>query len=480
MTTVSPSPSESPTSTTTRTSRHIDIKGKQKATVSDDSDVWDGLAIVPKSEFGRQTCLQAPDPSKLKSYRSSQQERLAALRNSDGSDDLNAPPMYREDDIDEFQALRTKKHLDHISSPPNSKRYTQDFGWQLALQELSTKPTLVPVGMDGLGSNSLANDEDVSIRPPSTPFSTLDLDSAAKAFSSFATTSEQNRTQQQPEAPPTNTHPHASDSRYSTLLREKDSNPHKPRSQSFRRGEALPLVMAESPAIAAFHCQHCRAQIQIINAAQIPSCDHIVCLTCLTDYILEELDSSRFPIKCPVCLEDDNGSPLTGHGIITLQVAEICPLPSGAVTLLQEYALAANSTKVYCPKCQETMLVDRQQYLEESVITCPLRNCMHRWCKFCFRDMPSGNRGDHKCKPKNKGSRNCPGCSVPGKRLISTNNHIKCQGIGCRIHFCYQCGETIADEAAMEDQQLVDDAIIIHYQTCKRSTIQQGGSCTLM
>jgi hypothetical protein len=103
------------------------------------------------------------------------------------------------------------------------------------------------------------------------------------------------------------------------------------------------------------------------------------------------------------------------------------------------------------------MLVDREQYMEEAIITCPLTHCGYRWCKSCSKEMPrSGNAHKHKCAPDKKvGARSCPGafplslsfpigtkkifidvligCGYQGRR-VANDNYIQCRGVGCQLY----------------------------------------------
>ena len=116
------------------------------------------------------------------------------------------------------------------------------------------------------------------------------------------------------------------------------------------------------------------------------------------------------------------------------------------------------------PRCQETMLVDRAQYLQQSIVTCPRQTCNHRWCKSCFKDMtfaaPGSANARHKCKPeKTVGVRACPGKAIflfskptlrheltnPGFQNVGTKAGgsraitlypVGESGVGCKLHLC--------------------------------------------
>lgn len=85
------------------------------------------------------------------------------------------------------------------------------------------------------------------------------------------------------------------------------------------------------------------------------------------------------------------------------------------------------------------MAVDRQDYFDNPIMTCPFTECCHRWCRDCGKEMEGGSELHH-CKNKKldrlmrrKGWRYCPGefklvCTVlntdftlPFTRLPHTN-----------------------------------------------------------
>ncbi len=61
------------------------------------------------------------------------------------------------------------------------------------------------------------------------------------------------------------------------------------------------------------------------------------------------------------------------------------------------------------------MHVDRQEYLTQDVIECPMPDCENQWCKFCRKEVTSCDT-THRCKNWKldkliwrKGWKSCPG-----------------------------------------------------------------------
>lgn len=46
-------------------------------------------------------------------------------------------------------------------------------------------------------------------------------------------------------------------------------------------------------------------------------------------------------------------------------------------------------------RCQREVFVDRAEYEEATVITCPLPQCTHSWCKQCSRSVEIGGPQHH-------------------------------------------------------------------------------------
>ena len=83
----------------------------------------------------------------------------------------------------------------------------------------------------------------------------------------------------------------------------------------------------------------------------------------------------------------------------------------------------------YRDRCQRSMFVARDEHEKVDVITCPLPNCSHKWCKKCQK---SGDFGGlkHSCGTeelddlmKEKGWKYCPSESPSAHCHFSSSNY---------------------------------------------------------
>ncbi|PPR00523.1 hypothetical protein CVT26_009909 [Gymnopilus dilepis] len=145
---------------------------------------------------------------------------------------------------------------------------------------------------------------------------------------------------------------------------------------------------------------------------------------------------------------------------------------------LEELQLLAHSVTLDCPRCRQTMRIDREQYGAERVIVCPLPLCGHKWCKTCLKTLASSQE-NHRCKNNNidrlmkkKGWKYCPGCQTPVQKE-SGCNHITVSlrffdwpslDANGAYHFCYRCGVLMIDTTNGGD---VGTAVTEHYLNCR-------------
>ncbi|KAF8967706.1 hypothetical protein BDZ97DRAFT_1802896 [Flammula alnicola] len=182
-------------------------------------------------------------------------------------------------------------------------------------------------------------------------------------------------------------------------------------------------------------CGVCGDRIEGSEAFSIPNCGHVFCKDCLRSYILVKLGERQYPIACPVCLADR-----TPDNHVEDEIIQNLDIPAKETDILIELQLALYSTTLACPKCKQSMNVDRQDFLslENNVVTCPLTRCRHRWCTECDKEVPF-TETKHHCKNKKldrlmrrKGWKYCPGCRTPIQKE-SGCNHMTCEAAGCRV-----------------------------------------------
>jgi len=374
---------------------------------------------------------------------------------------------------------------------------SKDIGWQLALQapedepQLSGKPAESQVEDTGAGDalvdiwgtaekDSTAKDGALAGTAISYPSLSLDLERAALEFSSFAVEGEKRAPAPRSadgEGGPQSARPVASGSGTADDQPFAPTFPRQPSarypSSDWQNGESVYVHgPADDPGeIVTLQCMHCDAMLEVASVVQISFCDHLVCLECLRAWALRELAMGQVPSACLVCTS--HGRLVAQSGTVTGEALGNCSLDPTSSDVLQELQLADHSTRVSCPSCNETMLIDSVQYSLNSIIVCPLNGCAHAFCKRCLQPGPSGS-AQHKCG-KMKGWKPCPGCGTMGQRLIPTNNHIRCKGLGCRIHFCYGCGRVIGNGLRSDD---IDQDVLQHFRRCSKS--EKSGKCIIM
>jgi len=211
-------------------------------------------------------------------------------------------------------------------------------------------------------------------------------------------------------------------------------------------------------------CGVCNELYSVAQIIQLPTCRHIFCRECLRTFTETRINEGRYPIFCPVCAIERttvNGSE------ITQAIVDKLELSKRDLEKLYALQLVAHSVILYCPKCKETMNVDRGDYESQRIIMCPLPACRHTWCKECLKPQASSQTG-HNCKQgferlmRKKGWKYCPGCKTPVQKETGCN-HMTCGSPGCNVHFCYRCGISIIDTSYGGD---VGSAVREHYTNC--------------
>ncbi|KDR79183.1 hypothetical protein GALMADRAFT_63037 [Galerina marginata CBS 339.88] len=214
----------------------------------------------------------------------------------------------------------------------------------------------------------------------------------------------------------------------------------------------------------AFECGICGDQLLAPEAMRIPVCQHTFCGECLRTYTSMKLREQRYPIACPSCLADGE------VGGIEHEIIEKLNLQSKDMDKLMELQMSVHAVSLNCPSCKKSMHVDRQDYVANNILTCPLPPCQYKWCRDCEMEIGLLNT-EHHCKNKKldrlmrrKGWKYCPGCRTPIQKE-SGCNHMACGSPGCNVHFCYKCGDLIVDTSTGGNLGL---AIGAHYTNCKQ------------
>ena len=168
---------------------------------------------------------------------------------------------------------------------------------------------------------------------------------------------------------------------------------------------------------------------------------------CFIDYITNELNNNHFPIRCPLCLNDDKHE-------INFKIILDCLLLNDkddlAVKLenisLNHLAESNIDVVTFCPTpgCNYMCFYDKNEFH----LNCPL--CKRSYCLQCktewhkdktceeYQLEKKDKDNDIKFEEYAKGSnfKQCPNCKRWVEK-ISGCNHITCP---CGSHFCYSCG----------------------------------------
>ncbi|KZT29351.1 hypothetical protein NEOLEDRAFT_1128071 [Neolentinus lepideus HHB14362 ss-1] len=215
-----------------------------------------------------------------------------------------------------------------------------------------------------------------------------------------------------------------------------------------------------------FDCMICLETIPEDYIAPLNSCKHFICTGCLRTYVHSKLQEGRFPIFCPVCMtqKDPEGE------VISNVLAQQIGLSEEDFQTFIEFELTAFSILMHCRKCKQSVFVDRTEYNETEIVTCPLPGCQYTWCKQCSQEAAAVDGVKHSCDGsaelqslmQQRGWKNCPGCDTPTEKTGGCN-HMTCPAPGCNSHFCYRCGKMIIQSVKHGD---VSSAMATHYSAC--------------
>ncbi|TFK26232.1 hypothetical protein FA15DRAFT_667730 [Coprinopsis marcescibilis] len=227
-----------------------------------------------------------------------------------------------------------------------------------------------------------------------------------------------------------------------------------------------------------FDCAVCIDTLPLSSSVQLSGCDHRFCKECLCGHVQSFLSNGRFPIECPVCLLDRS---IPDPGNVNSFVLDRLQLPKECSDKFQELQILQHSVRLECPKCHNSDLVPRKEYLQAKVLACSSRGCLNKWCKYCSKPI-TDTKGKHSCKGdgfdkmmKKKGWRYCPGCTMPVQK-DSGCNHMACTAPGCHSHFCYKCGKLILTSATGRG---VGEEVTSHYATNSCRQFERKFKCSI-
>ena len=169
---------------------------------------------------------------------------------------------------------------------------------------------------------------------------------------------------------------------------------------------------------------------------------------CFVNYIEEELNNNRFPIRCPICTNNQRHEINTKIILDCLLLNDKDNLALKLETISLNHLAENNSDEVsYCPTagCNYICFYDRNEYH----LNCPL--CKKSYCLKCKTEWHMGmsceeyqreqkkDENDKKFEEYVKGNnfKQCPKCKRWVEK-ISGCDHISCT---CGAQFCYNCGQ---------------------------------------
>ena len=169
---------------------------------------------------------------------------------------------------------------------------------------------------------------------------------------------------------------------------------------------------------------------------------------CFSNYIEEELNNNRFPIRCPICQNNQRHEINNKIILDCLLLNDKDDLALKLETISLNYLAINNSEEVsFCPTagCNYMCFYDKNEYH----LNCPL--CKKSYCLKCKVEWHKGmtceenrkartyDENDQKFDDYVKGNnfKQCPRCKRWVEK-ISGCNHISCR---CGSNFCYNCGQ---------------------------------------
>ncbi|KAB5588675.1 E3 ubiquitin-protein ligase [Ceratobasidium theobromae] len=248
-----------------------------------------------------------------------------------------------------------------------------------------------------------------------------------------------------------------------------------------------------------FDCGVCFETFHTGALAPMEGCSHTFCRDCMRDYIKSKLGSRSFPIICPTCHATKDSET---QGRVSQDLVETIGLDEQEYATYVELSLASLSVMVHCRKCQRAAFVVRADLeSQEKVISCPLPDCAHKWCKNCNKSLEGDET--HSCDGTSElrelmasqGWKECPGCKTPISRnegcyhmtvsrilshgyvrLISYIRSVELRAatreyiihgqlVGSKEnigrHFCYRCGELITQSLSRD---AIQSAVNEHFR----------------
>ena len=169
---------------------------------------------------------------------------------------------------------------------------------------------------------------------------------------------------------------------------------------------------------------------------------------CFVNYIEEELNNRRFPIRCPICPKNQRHEINTKIILDCLLIHDKDNLALKLETISLNHLAENNSEEVsYCPTagCNYLCYFDKNEFH----LNCPL--CKKSYCLKCkvewhmgmtceeYQREKKNDENDEKFNEYVRGNnfKQCPRCKRWVEKIDGCN-HISCP---CGARFCYNCGQ---------------------------------------
>ncbi|KAH9951728.1 hypothetical protein B0H21DRAFT_717226 [Amylocystis lapponica] len=209
----------------------------------------------------------------------------------------------------------------------------------------------------------------------------------------------------------------------------------------------------------AFDCGVCFEKYSEDAVARVQPCGHQFCRECIVGYVKSKVDERCYPIVCPSCMVDEK-PPEKSQSVIDDLLVQQLGLSEERYAAFVEMQMATFSIILHCRRCTKTLFVDRREYEETEIITCPLRGCGHAWRPPHSCD---GSKELHHLMGQQGWMYCLVRCQTPAEK-ISGCNHMTCLAPGCSTHFCYLCKGTIARSV---NRKQIREALAAHYAKCR-------------
>lgn len=228
----------------------------------------------------------------------------------------------------------------------------------------------------------------------------------------------------------------------------------------------LALEIQELYYLPTFECKVCLDEHSEEDVAEVDGCWHRMCRDCMRGHVTSQLDARVYPIMCPICTADKD---LDCPSALTNDLVEQLGLSEEEYAKFIDLEMSTFSISLTCFACNNSFLVDRDEFSQEKLITCPLPNCHKIWCKTCNQVLDDP-KAEHTCDGsaelkrlvEEKKWKFCPGCNTPAEK-ISGCNHMTCLSPGCNVHFCYFCGATVCRSNIAKE---ISEAKQRHFSAC--------------